>query len=353
MKIFPGLQWIVLVFLCFVTGLTRAQDVEAVIQILDGKLPPVAKPEKPKESARPSSESVPIFHLRDRSRVAGVPRLENLLVRTRYGVLSIPRNEILRVRFVRRVDPEVETKVSQLIEQLGDEDFDTRENAMDALRKVGSAALPLVRAAASSDNEEVKNRAEILVEELEEGASNGGGDSLPALHGTDDEIVTTRMRIKGRIEMQNVTISSRYGDLLVNIADLHTISFRRAGPAGRKLDVQPTFQPPGNWLDTKLTVEKGQKLRIEASGTVSVARYGMSSGPTGTRRYSGSTFKNFAMLSLVGKVGKKGEAFLVGNKYRGKAKKGGKLYLGIVAFRYDPGGAVGKFNVKVSLLEQN
>ena len=333
-------------------GSLRSQDVEAVLRILDAKLPEVVETRTNPPALIPAKD--PVFFLRDRSRVAGKALFDALPVRTRYGLLNIPRQELLRVRFVRRVDPAVGEKVTRLIEQLADEDFDTREQAMDGLREIGLDALPQVREAADSTNDEVKNRAEILVEELEEEASKGrkGADeSAPRLEGRDDEVVTRRMTIRGLVDLERIGIGSRYGDLQIPLADLAVITFRRAGPSVKNVRVAPRFQPPGNWFDSKLTLERHQRLRIEATGVVNVSRYGISAGPTGTTRYSGSTFKNFRMLSLVGKIGKKGEAFLVGSGYRGKAKKGGRLYLAIVPFRYDPGGANGRYDVKVRLLE--
>ena len=55
------------------------------------------------------------------------------------------------------------------------------------------------------------------------------------------------------------------------------------------------------------------------------------------------------MLSLIGKVGKKGNPFLVGTGYKGKAKSSGRLYLAIVPFRYNPGGVSGKYEVKIKV----
>jgi hypothetical protein len=330
-----------------------------VVRILEAPAPPVAGEDAGDESgdgadgATIEAESdIPLFFLRDKSKVAGLPRLDAIRIRTRYGTLSVPKSEIVRLRLVRRVDPEVKKRVAAIIAKLGDDDFDVREGAMDEARAVGPQALPLLRQAMSSDNEEIENRAEILVDELEETAADGAepDEAGESLSGIEDEIITTRMTIRGAIELEEIIIASQYGDLRVDIADIASASFQQAGPSSRSVDVEPSFQPPGNWFDAKLTIARGQQFRIEASGTVHVSNYGISSGPEGNRQYSGSTFNNFPMLALVGKVGKKGKPFLVGPNYKGKATSAGPLYLSIVPFQYNPAGASGKYTTKVRLL---
>jgi len=306
----------------------------------------------------PGSIKTPIFFLRDGSKVAGEPRFETVTVTTRYGALAVPRAELVRVRFVTRIDPAIKTRVAELIEKLGDPDFDTREQAYAALSSIGPDALEQVRAAKSSPNEEVSTRAELLVEELEEKAEAkkeavGISDAPGGLKGTLDEVVTTRMVIRGTVELDRIVIGSRYGDLQVDVADLVEVAFQRGGPEQIKLDVLPKHQPNGTWLDTKIELDKGMSFRIEASGNMSNPNYGVSSGPTGATQYSsGNAFHNFPLLSLVGKVGKNGKPFLVGQTYKGKASGSGRLYLSVVPFTYDPGNVTGKYTAAIRLLDR-
>ena len=300
------------------------------------------------KDAKDKPAAPPTFYLRDKSKITGLPKIDALEVKTQYGSLSIPRDQLLKIRFARRVAPELKAKIDSLITELGNEDFDKREEATKGLGEVGVPALDSLRAAAKSANEEIKNRATSLIEEIgkkspEQGA--GAEELVPSLSGSDDEITTTRMTVKGSIPISELTIESRYGDLKVAVADLSGVVFRATGPQSLKIDIAPSYQPPGNWLDTKFDVEKGQKLKIEASGTVNVRNYGISSGPDGNRDWGGTTFQNFPMLSLVGKIGKKGQPFLVGNNYNGKAKAAGRLYLAVCAFSPNPGGANGSYKI--------
>jgi len=309
---------------------------------------PAAAPEKDKEAA----EKAPIFYLRDGSKIAGVPRIESLQVTTSYGVLHIPRDQIVRIRFARRLDAATKSRIEGLIEDLGNEDFDKREAASKSLGEVGPDALQLLRKALKSSNEEVKNRATILIGQID---SKGEGkaekdEALPELIGPEDEVATAKMTVRGTVTGEEIGIDSRYGELKIRIADLAGAIFRTSGAAGGKVEVSAQNLAPQNWLDTKLDLEKGQKLKIEATGQLSVRNYGIVSGPEGNRDWGGNSFNNFPMLSLVGKIGKRGQPFLIGPSFTGKANASGRLHLAVVPFSPNAGGASGSYQVKIQTL---
>lgn len=340
-------------------ALLPAQNAQKLVRAVGVGLPPPAPEEdearertEPDGEIKPSEPSPPVFFLRDGGKVAGAPRLEALDVRTRYGVLRIPLAELVQVRFAQRIDASLKKQVQELIARLGDEDFDAREDAMEALRRIGAHALPFIRLAAESDNEEIKSRSGILAGELEalKESQAGAGDAPSGVEGIDDQVQTTRMTIKGQVLAEDFVIQSRYGSLRVSVGDLKAVSFRQSGPTSAKFDVLPKNQPPGSWMDTKFDLEAGQRFRLEASGIINVTNYSVSCGPAGTREWGGQSWNNFAQLALVGRIGKNGKPFLVGDEYRGKADKAGRLYLAIVAFSYNPAGAVGKYTVKLRSL---
>jgi WD40 repeat protein len=57
--------------------------------------------------------------------------------------------------------------VAKLIQQLGDEDFSAREDAMGRLAKIGESALPALRKAAQSENKEIRRRSASLIEQIQ------------------------------------------------------------------------------------------------------------------------------------------------------------------------------------------
>ena len=123
---------------------------------------PSTKPEATgPEASKP--ESTPVFYFRDQSKVTGNPEFEKLEVKTSYGALSIPREQLIQVRFALRIPGDVRAQIPKLMEELGSEDFDTREKATDALKAIGSPALEAAQKGAKSENEEVKLRCQTIL----------------------------------------------------------------------------------------------------------------------------------------------------------------------------------------------
>ena len=306
-------------------------------------------PEAPGSVASKPSRNPPIFFLRDGSKVAGMPELENLSVETRYGTLTIPKADIIRLRLAPRVDAEKGQLIESLVQQLGSEDFDEREAAMDALREMGAPALAALQSAKDSDDEETANRAEILVSEIEtqvEEDDAAHGDEISSTTEGMDEVIARRFTIKGTIESSQFKINTKYGPLELKVADIVGVDFQSGGKVERSLDIAGSKTVPQNWVASKVTLQKGQPLALRASGNLFVQNYNLSCGAGGTTRYSGSTFKNFPQLSLVGRIGKKGKEFLVGENFKGKANATGVLYLGVVPFRRNYA-ATGSYKVKI------
>jgi hypothetical protein len=60
-------------------------------------------------------------------------------------------------------------RIAQLVGQLGAEDFQTREQASEELRKLGRSALPALKEAAKSEDPEVQQRAQAIIARIEKG----------------------------------------------------------------------------------------------------------------------------------------------------------------------------------------
>ncbi len=353
------LSTLAVVLISFCGPVAMAQEAARVLEIVEpvaakdetaASRGGVGSPEKPKGQERPQ----PHFHFRDKSKVAGQPDIEHIAVATKYGELKVPVTELVQIRFAERIPADVSAAIEKFIAQLGAEDFDARVAASEELEKIGAHAIYAVKQATKSSDEEVKKRAKEILKAInaqakkEAPAAKTTEDEISLIQGRDDEIVTTRMTIKGRVTQDQFVIQSRYGTLSVDTSNLAGIVFRSVGPTSKKVTVAPSFQPPGNWLDTKLTVERGQRLRVSATGQTLVSNYSVSATPDGASQYSTSrSFGNFPVLSLIGKIGRKGKPFLVGSNFRGKASGAGKLYLAITPFYYYPQGAGGSYKVKI------
>jgi vacuolar-type H+-ATPase subunit H len=117
----------------------------------------------------------------DGTYVVGKIEIDEFKVETEYGTLTVPREELIRVKIGKNANKELKEKITSLIEQLGDEEFKAREEASKKLSKLGKVALQELRTAVKSEDIEVRTRAEKLVKEI---VSSMGADTEEIL---DDE----------------------------------------------------------------------------------------------------------------------------------------------------------------------
>jgi hypothetical protein len=116
------------------------------------------------------------------------------------------------------------------------------------------------------------------------------------------------------------------------------------------------------WLDTKIDLRAGEKLRLTATGIITYPadkRHpdGRSFGPDGLARGYGDLIHEYAVGnaghgSLVGRLGDDNvaQAFAVGASTDYEAPLAGRLFLGINQSLSDAEGAKGNFQVKIAVL---
>ena len=313
----------------------------------DAGPPAAAKKDSPPPKKK--APQPPMFRLRDGTRLAGTPDLKLLHLATPYGRLEIPVNEIVQIRFAAFHDPELAARVTASVEALGSEEFDRREEAMAALRKIGAPAAEALKKALASDDEEVKTRAEKLLSEIEEDLSEADEEEgkQASLTGEDDEVVTLKFTAMGRVEEEAFSLETRYGTLKLGRKDIVSILFQDAPVSRTSVEVPgATFSAAGKWHDAKVDVTQGEMLRITATGSLNLQNYGQNTSPDGTSSVSGNQLEQFACGSLVAKVGEKGKAFLIGSDFQGSAPATGKLFLGI---SLQNGEVSGSYKVEVEL----
>jgi len=321
------------------------------------------KPAKPEEDSKKDKEKEkeaveapkkkkppPVFHLHDGSRISGDPLLETLSVDTAYGSLTIPKEDLVRVRFAEEEDPELQSRVAAAIENLKSEEFETREQATLALQGFGAPALKKLRKALKSDDEEVKTRAKKLVEFIEEEASltqNPEDEHSMPLSGSDDEVVTVKFVIRGKVAERDFSVTSKYGDFQLHRKDITTIVFQEFTPTELEFQVPANHSAPSNnWFVSKITLKKDNPLELTARGQIHLHNYGWTVGPAGTTNVGQNHFQNFPAAALVARIGPKGKPFLVGANFKGKANATGRLMLAIA---YRGGSLSGSFTVKASV----
>jgi LssY C-terminus len=116
------------------------------------------------------------------------------------------------------------------------------------------------------------------------------------------------------------------------------------------------------WVDTKIDLRAGEKLRLTATGTITYPADkkhpdGRSFGPDGLARGFGDLIHEYAVTdaghgSLIGRLGDDNIAqpFAVGASMDYEAPVAGRLFLGINHSLHDTQGAKGNFQVKIEVL---
>ncbi len=125
-----------------------------------------------------------------------------------------------------------------------------------------------------------------------------------------------------------------------------------------QIDVDASKQ----WVDTKIDLRAGEKLRLTASGTITYPADkkhpdGRTFGPDGLPRAFGDLVHDYAVSnaghgSLIGRLGDDNVAqpFPLGESMDYEAPVAGRLFLGINQSLRDAQGAKGNFEVKIAVL---
>ena len=77
------------------------------------------------------------FHLMDGSIIAGRLSIPTLEIDTRFGKLSVPVPALMGFTPGMQSHPRLAKKITVLVEELGDDDFNTRETAQKTLLELG------------------------------------------------------------------------------------------------------------------------------------------------------------------------------------------------------------------------
>ena len=113
------------------------------------------------------------------------------------------------------------------------------------------------------------------------------------------------------------------------------------------------------WVDTKIDVRGGTKLKITAEGTITYSDKRKTFGPEGLTRGFADLIHEYAVPNgahgeLIGRLGTGGvlEAFEIGKEATYTAPVAERLFLGINQSMHDAAEAQGSFQVKIEVLEQ-
>ncbi len=140
-----------------------------------------------------------------------------------------------------------------------------------------------------------------------------------------------------------------------------TTSEPAAAGAASSLKQSYTIEVDGSkeWVDTKIDVRGGTKLKITAEGTITYSNKRKTFGPEGITRGFADLIHDYAVPNgahgeLIGRLGSNGvyEAFEVGKSTTYTAPVAERLFLGINQSMRDAAEAEGSFRVTIEVLEQ-
>jgi hypothetical protein len=143
-----------------------------------------------------------------------------------------------------------------------------------------------------------------------------------------------------------------------NFAQTSTAQLGSASVTSYQIDVDATKQ----WIDTKIDLRSGEKLRITATGTITYPADkkhpdGRSFGPDGLARGFEDLIHEYAVTdaghgSLIGRLGDNDGAqpFALGASSDYEAPVGGRLFVGINQSMKDAATAKGNFQVKIAVI---
>jgi hypothetical protein len=277
---------------------------------------------------------------------------ERLEIVTKYGKLTIPVADIVKIDFGVHVPADLEKKIAKAIEELGSENYKTREMAMKDLINWGPYAYPQVYKACKSEQAEVMKRATLAMEKLK---AKHPARNLRLRE--DDVIVTAHFTVVGRITTPTVKAKAEnFGELDLQLAKLRSVRSLTAAQ-----DVEVTidagkYANVGQWMDSGFEVRQGMRLHITATGSVNLwpQNGGFMSSPRGFDNNGGFGPKGMGTQhlpgALLGRIGEDGPMFLIGDRYDGTPNREGKLYLHIAPspWNANQGGSIGAYTVKIT-----
>ena len=314
--------------------------------VLGGALaaPPTEPREPAKDKEKPAQGTAADLTMGDGSTVRVTLVSASVELETKYGKLTIPAADVQRIEFAYRVPDDVAKKVAAAVKRLGDVEFEKREAASKELREVGLHAYPALEEAAKSPDAEVAKRAAALLGEIREKVS---ADDLT--FPKKDRVQTAEFTVTGRITSPVLRAKTAYfpeSDL--KLADLRV--FQAAGAAQQRkltVDAAKFGSAPNQWMETSVALERGDPLRLMASGQVDLWPQEPGQYMTSAKGVGNARPPAYSAGSLIGKIGENGTPFLVGEKYDGKAGTSGKLYLHIIPSHWG-GPSAGSYEVKLT-----
>jgi hypothetical protein len=315
-----------------------------------------AKTDAPSSPApkRAAGEKVLRVHLMEGSVVSGKLSVSSIMVDTDFGKLEVPVTKI--VSFTPGLDshPKHREQVRTLVLQLGANDKALRDDAEKQLGAMGHSIKQLLEQFRDDKDTERRNRVTKLLEEINQQSEEEEGSKQPTLI-DDDTIQTTSFTMVGKISPQSFQLMTKFGPLTVNLADIRRAEHEsdEKPPTHKTIEVQGNNLVLRSPLNSGIKVNKGDKIEIEASGSVVMTPWGSGSvsGPEGSPNY-GQYRPGINGGALCLRYGASGQDEFVGRSRKFTATKSGTLFFAVAMQPNFAGGGQqfpGSYKVKMKV----
>ncbi len=305
----------------------------------DGKEP--KKPEKPEEIIEPDRTPLepvdPLFlrlHLGDGSLLAGKLSVNEITVTTEFGKLVIPIEKIRSFEPGLESSPENLKQLHQKIEDLGSDDYKTREAAHKQLATMGPRIRLELEQRNNDDNAEIKRHVGELLKALEEEMESFDEElEAPKPWIRLDTVTTSDFTVVGTIEPKEFAVVSKYGRLTVALADVKLAD----RPLGQRESLNKALVVSGeniaqrNFKSSGIRVQAGDRIVVKAEGSIVMSPWGSNSicTPDGATNYGWYVPNDIPGGALVARIGERGTVFKVGKQHTFVAKNSGILQFAV------------------------
>ena len=275
------------------------------------------------------------FHMWDGAIVGGELAMERLTVDTEFGTLEIPIEKIRSFYPGLESFPERKEMIEELVEQLGDRDYDVREKAHRELQGLGLQLREQLQRFDDGGSAERKKhltdlRKELdeVLEDLEEDSEDPDSVDRALING--DMVMTPDFSVVGKIQQPSFGIATRYGQLNIRLQDIRFADRSFNQP---RAEIRKTVAISGSTFfqkapkSTRIRVNKGDRVTIRGSGNVNWTNWNNNSSPEGLQNQG--DWNGISCGALCARIGKSGEVIKIGTKESFVAKKSGVLYLAI------------------------
>lgn len=246
-------------------------------------------------------------------------------VKTKYGLLKVPLADVQAINFGFRLSAANKLKVAAALKKLGSKNYRERENAAKMLIRMGQLGYTPAWMSQNDKDLEVAKRAQEIAKVI--GAGHAPDDLIVR---TTDVLQTTEFDIVGAIVGESIKFqSSTLGDLTVKIQDLRSLQFVSQKASVVKIRAGKHEKP--DWLDTKVKIRTGVVVMFNAQGAVDLWPQGPGQYVCGPRGYKQNGRNSSRPAgALLGKIGKDGREFVIGDHLQFLADKQGTLRVAIV-----------------------